>query len=227
VSNIVTARVGLRYLGFATIARNVCWFRHGSLTTLYSLLSMVSVAGFDRSRMRRLLSRLLSSAGFVVVGLLFLLPFFRVTFLIGEDPFTIAFDGTDLLTGGGPTVVRPAGQEAASSLLTAWSFGRQPLAIAALAVLVASLFTFLIRDRLMRHACALGLAVLIGALLVGAYLRATYGLDERLFKLASDVHGHVGPHIASPWIGFFLMIGTLNLLVIGHAMALARAWDRQ
>ena len=44
------------------------------------------------------MSRLLSPAGFVVVGLLFLPPFFRVTFLSGEDPVTIAFHGTDLLT---------------------------------------------------------------------------------------------------------------------------------
>jgi hypothetical protein len=174
------------------------------------------------------MSRLLSPAGFVSVGLLFLLPFFRVTFLLsGEDPVTIAFDGTDLLTRGGPTVVRPAGVDATNPLLRVWSFDRQPLAIAALAVLVASLFTALIRNRLTRHASALGLAVLIGALLFGAYLQATRALDERLVMLANDVDGYVRPHISSPWIGFWLMIGTLNLLVIGHAMAFARAWDRQ
>jgi hypothetical protein len=123
-------------------------------------------------------------------------------------------------------VVRPAGVDETSPLLRAYfSFDRQPFAIAALAVLVASLFTALIRDRLTRHASALGLAVLIGALLVGAYLRATRALDERLLKLANDVDGTVRPHVPSPWIGFFLMIGTLNLLVIGHAMAFARAWE--
>lgn len=116
--------------------------------------------------------RLLSPAGLVVVGLLLFLPFFTVTFLIEGDPFTIAFDGTDLLTRGGPTVVRPAGVDATDPFLRVFSFDRQPFAVAALAVLVASLFTALIREPLARHASALGLAALIGALLVGAYLRA-------------------------------------------------------
>ncbi len=171
--------------------------------------------------------RLLSPAGLVVVGLLIFLPFFNVTFLIEGDPFKIAFDGTDLLTKGGPTVVRPAGVEGADSLLEIFSFDRQPFAIAALAVLVASLFSALIREPLAWHASALGLAVLIGALLVGAYLRAARAFDERLVELANRANGYVQPHVATPAIGFLLMIGTLNLLVIGHAMALARAWDRQ
>ena len=171
--------------------------------------------------------RLLSPAGLVVVGLLTFLPFFNVTFLIEGDPFKIAFDGTDLLTKGGPTVVRPAGVEGADSLLEIFSFDRQPFAIAALAVLVASLFTALIREPLARHSSALGLAVLVGALLVGTYLRATHALDQRLLDAANRAGGTVGAHIARPAIGFLLMIGTLNLLVIGHAMALARAWDRQ
>jgi hypothetical protein len=80
---------------------------------------------------------------------------------------------------------------------------------------------------LTRHASALGLAVLIGALLFAAYLRAAHALDESLLKYANEVHGTVSPHVPSPDIGFWLMIGTLNLLVIGHAMAFARACDRQ
>lgn len=170
--------------------------------------------------------RLLSPAGLVVVGLLFVLPFFTVIFLDERDPVVIAFDGTDLFNSGVPTVVRPEGVDQASPLLEFFSFDRQPFAFATLVVLVASLFTALIRDPLARHSSALGLAVLIGALLVGTYLRATHALDQRLLEAANNANGTVGAHIARPAIGFLLMIGTLNLLVIGHAMALARAWDR-
>lgn len=173
------------------------------------------------------MNRLLSPAGFVLVGLLSVLPFFTVTFVYGPDAFTIAFDGTDLLTGGAPTVVRPEGLAVPSPFLEVYAIDRQPLAIAALVVLVASLFTGLIRERLTRHATTIGLAVLIGALLFGAYIGATRAVDERLLERANSLDGPVGPHVHVPWIGFWLMIGTLNLLVIGHAMALARAWDRQ
>jgi hypothetical protein len=170
--------------------------------------------------------RLLSPAGFVLVGLLFLVPFFTVTVFDGEDRLTLVFDGTDLLTRGDPVLVTPTEVDATNPLLGIYAIDRQPFAIAALAVLVAGLFTSLIRDRITRHASAVGLAVLTGALLLGAYLSARRAFEHRLIKLANDVDGTVGPHNPDPGIGLWLMIGTLELLVIGHAMAFARAWDR-
>ena len=185
-------------------------------------------AGRGRARGYTVVAAVLSAAGLVLVGLLFLLPFLTVTFFSDRgDRYTFVFDGTDLLTGGAPAVVTPEGSDATNPHLGIFSVGRQPFAIAALALLVAGLFTALIRDRLMRHASALGLAVLIGALVVGAYLWAEHAFDGRLLELANGVDGgRVGFHVPNQGIGLWLMIGTLDLLVIGHAMALARAWDR-
>jgi hypothetical protein len=151
---------------------------------------------------------------------------FTVTFFSGEERAALVFDGTDLLTTGDPAAVTPTEVDETNPLLEIYSIDRQPFAIAALAVLVAALFTGLIRDRITRHASAVGLAVLTGAVLLGAYLSARRAFEHRLIELANDVHGTVGPHNPDPGIGLWLMIGTLELLVIGHAMAFARAWDR-
>jgi hypothetical protein len=179
--------------------------------------------------------RLVSPAGFVLVGLLFLLPFLTVSCSDGPEPMVNAvFDGTDLLTGGDPDVVtfgeaNAPDQDPAEFLNSAkWalgieSFDRQPFAIAAAAVLLFGVLTALIRERMTRHASALGIAVLSGALLVATFLRAAHAVDQDLV-LVRDGVGRSVPHTTTPAVGFWLMIGTLALLVIGHAMALARAW---
>jgi hypothetical protein len=185
------------------------------------------------------MSRLLSPAGFVAVGLLFFLPFLTVACGNGAEPaITTVFAGTDLLLGGDPDVVlspeASLGEEPTSEgeehvlfvlkqHLGIESFDRQPFAIAAAAVLALGLLTMLIRERLARHASAIGVAVLAGALLVAAYLRAAGAIDDGMVVLG-EAAGTPLAHTTAPAVGFWLMIGTLNLLVIGHAMALARAW---
>src|SRR6185295_7730742 len=117
---------------------------------------------------RTLIARLLSPTGFVLIVLLFGLPFLAASCEApqGDFEFSATFTGVDLVVGGKPDLVSSVAD--ASEKRFDVPFPMQPLAIAALVAIVAGAGSVLLRERLLRHATGLGLAVLAAGTLAGA-----------------------------------------------------------
>ncbi len=175
---------------------------------------------------RTLLDRLLSPAGFGLVPLMFLLPFLTVS--CGEaDKIKSTFTGIDLVVGGSPDIVGPGvDAEVEKELIALFSdhFDLEPLMLLATLAVLAGMIAGLIRERLARHGVGTGLAVLAGALIVSAIMRAPARVDAALSALDTTRTPSVPASGVETRYGFWLALGLLALLAAGHAVVLARAW---
>jgi hypothetical protein len=183
---------------------------------------------------RTLIGRLLSPAGFGLVLLFFLMPFLSVSCGSGQETAVGTFTGIDMVVGGEPDLVVSAmtdeeAQEAQRGIVAMFAdqLDAEPLAILAALVVLLAMAAGLVRERLARHALALGLGVLATALLAGAVVRATATIDEALRALSDAASDQ--PDISTAYevdlrYGFWLCVSLLAALTIGHGLALVRAW---
>jgi hypothetical protein len=179
---------------------------------------------------RTLIGRLLSPAGFGLTLLLFLLPFLSVSCGSGQETAVGTFTGIDMVVGGEPDLVVSAmtdeeAQEAQRGIVAMFrdQLDAEPLAILAGLVILLAMAAGLVRERLARHALAIGLAVLATALLAGAVVRATSSVDEAL-RAISDQPDISAAYEVDLRYGFWLCVGLLAALAVGHGLALVRAW---
>jgi hypothetical protein len=173
-----------------------------------------------------LLGKLLSPAGFGVVLLMFFLPFVAVS--CGTDPnhrVTATFTGMDMITAGAPSISGPdvtADDQASLSGAFADQYDNEPLAILAAAVILGAMGTVLLRDWRTRHATAAVLAVVSAGLLAAAEIRSIGRLNHIQLHGGDGSVTDLNPVSAWPRIGFYLAIGVLVCLVVGHAVTLFR-----
>lgn len=175
---------------------------------------------------RTLLARLLSPTGFVLIVLLFGLPFVAASCEApqGDFEFSATYTGVDLVVGGKPDLVSSV--DDASEKRFDLPFPVQPLAIVALVAVVAGAGSALFKERLLRHAVGLGLAVLAAGTLAGAEISALGDLVDTYRPIVDDiVHAPVsGAEYVHTRVGFWFAFYGLVALAIGHAVALLRVW---
>src|SRR5262245_29569108 len=136
---------------------------------------------------RTLLSRLLSPTGFVLILLLFGLPFLAASCEApqGDFEFSATYTGVDLVVGGHPDLVSSV--DDASERRFDLPFPVQPLAVVALVAIVAGAGSVLLKERLFRHATGLGLAVLAAGTLAGAEISALGDLVDKYRPIVDDL----------------------------------------
>jgi hypothetical protein len=175
---------------------------------------------------RTLLSRLLSPTGFVLIVLLFGLPFVAASCEApqGDFEFSATFTGVDLVAGGRPDLVSSV--DDASEQRFDVPIPVQPLAIIALVAILAGAGSALLRHRQIRHAAGLGLAVLAAGTLAGAEVQALGDLVDTYRPIVTDVvNAQIsGTEFVHSRVGFWLAFYALVALAVGHAVALLRAW---
>jgi hypothetical protein len=175
---------------------------------------------------RTLLSRLLSPTGFVLIVLLFGLPFVAASCEAPQRDFDFSatFTGVDLVVGGHPDLVSSV--EDASEQRFDVPIPVQPLAIIALVAILAGAGSALLRQRQLRHAAGLGLAVLAAGTLATAEVQALGDLLDTYRPIAADLLNAeiTGSEFVHSRAGFWLAFYALVALAIGHAVALLRAW---
>jgi hypothetical protein len=175
---------------------------------------------------RTLLARLLSPTGFVLILLLFGLPFVAASCEApqGDFEFSATFTGIDLAVGGRPDLVSSV--DDASEQRFDVSLPVQPLAIIALVAILAGAGSALLRERQLRHAVGLGLGVLAAGTLAGAEIHALGDLIDTYRPIVTDVVNAqvAGNEYVHSRAGFWLAFYALVALAIGHAVALLRAW---
>jgi hypothetical protein len=176
---------------------------------------------------RTLLSRLLSPTGFVLIVLLFGLPFLAASCEApqGDFEFSATFTGADLVVGGHPDLVSSLDDPADVRRFDV-PFPVQPLAVVALVAIVAGAGSALLKERLLRHAAGLGLAVLAAGTLAGAEISAVNDLVAHYGPIVDDLVNApiAGAEYVHTRVGFWLAFYGLVALAIGHAMALLLAW---
>jgi len=175
---------------------------------------------------RTLLSRLLSPTGFVLILLLFGLPFLAASCEApqGDFEFSATFTGVDLVVGGQPDLVSSV--DDVNEQRFDVPIPVQPLAIIAVVAIVVGAGAALLRERLFRHAAGLGLAVLAAGTLAGAEIQALNDLVDKYRPIVTDlVDAQIaGTEYVHTQIGFWLAFYALVALAIGHAVALLVAW---
>jgi hypothetical protein len=174
-------------------------------------------------RERALIDRLLSPAGFGLVLIFFLMPFFTVS--CGTEPKTeikSTFSGVALATGAQPKVENNTPEQAAK-LLSAFPNSFYPevfVVLAALAV-VAGLVVGFLRASAVRHGASLSLAVIAVGLLVLEIRHAPTRVVDALATLYNP--DNPGPPLlwsVQPRYGFWFAVGLLVLLAGYHASML-------
>jgi hypothetical protein len=175
---------------------------------------------------RTLVSRLLSPTGFVLIVILFGLPFLAASCEApqGDFEFSATFTGIDLVVGGDPDLVSSV--DDASEQRFDVPIPVQPLAIIALIAIFAGAGSALLRERLFRHAAGLGLAVLAAGTLAGAEIQALGDLVDKYRPIVTDlVDAQIaGTEYVHTRVGFWVAFYGLVALAIGHAVALLLAW---
>jgi hypothetical protein len=175
---------------------------------------------------RTLISRLLSPTGFVLILLLFGLPFLAASCEApqGDFEFSATFTGVDLVVGGQPDLVSSV--DDASEQRFDVPIPVQPLAIIAVVAILLGAGAALLRERLFRHAAGLGLAVLAAGTLAGAEIQALNALVDKYRPIVTDlVDAQIaGNEYVHTRPGFWLAFYALVALAVGHAVALLVAW---
>jgi hypothetical protein len=175
---------------------------------------------------RTLVSRLLSPTGFVFILILFGLPFLAASCQApqGDFEFSATFTGADLVVGGEPDIVTSVDDPNAARFDVGLPV--QPLAIVAVIALLAGAASVVLRERLLRHAAGLGLAVLAAGTLAGAEIQALNDLVDTYGPIVADLVDAEVP--ASEYIhtrfGFWIAFYALVVLAVAHAVALLIAW---
>jgi hypothetical protein len=177
---------------------------------------------------RTLIARLLSPTGFVLTLILFGFPFLAASCEApqGDFEFSATFTGVDLLVGGKPDLVASVDEPGAEQFDLPLPV--QPLAIVAVVAILAAAASALLRQRLLRHAAGLGLAVLAVGTLAAAEMRALGDLIDEYGPLVADVVDAEVPaseYIHTQW-GFWVAFYALTAMAMAHAVALLLAWRR-
>jgi hypothetical protein len=175
---------------------------------------------------RTLAARLLSPTGFVLVLLTFLLPFLAVACEVKTDEqdfsFTATFTGLDLVVGGTPTVRSSIEDQRLDE--AGEPIDPQPLAIAAVVVLVGGVAVALIRPPLVRLAAGAGTAVIGAAMIFAAEFQARASVEDLVRPSVADL----GPDVTAEdlvrtrfgfWLALILVLG----IALGNAVALTRS----
>jgi hypothetical protein len=175
---------------------------------------------------RTLLGRLLSPAGFGLVLIFFLMPFLTVSCGTATDSIDTTFSGIGMVVGsppsiGGPGLDAATEQELAGLLVE--EVDLEPLALLSALAVLGGLAVGLIQQRRLRFGFGVGLALLAGALVTAAVLRAPSRVADFVARLGdgsptpepltTDVHARYG---------FYLAVVTLGALVVGNGIALVR-----
>ena len=185
-----------------------------------------------------MLSRLLSPAGFVLVGLLFLFPFVGVSCSTPElGSLDASYTGFDLVTDGDPEFevdspvadqVAPAGHEAPTP-------GVPVLAGAVLVMLVAGVGCAFLSRPAVRPAAAGGAAMLAAVLLVVTELAAQSGLVDSVADgvriLQESTPQNLDPVTGEDFLagvvgtraGFWISLAALIVLAAGNLFAARRS----
>lgn len=185
-----------------------------------------------------MLSRLLSPAGFVLVLLLFLLPFAGIS-CSTQDIGSMEADvtGFDLVTNGDPTFETdsPIADQVASDQAEMPTTDVSALAIPVLALIVAGIGCAVLARPRTRMLAAGAVAALAAALLVVTQLVAESNLVSNIVDnariLQATVPNDLSPvanetflaDAVGPRIGFWLSLAALVLLAAGNLVAMARA----
>ncbi len=191
--------------------------------------------------MSPLLSRLLSPAGFVLVGLLFLLPFVGVSCSAPEiGSVDASYSGFDLVTGGDPAyeVDSPIADQAAPPGLEMPTPGVTPLAVAVLVLLLVGVGCALLARPTVRLAVAGGVAALAAVLLVVTEVVARSGLVDSIAEAAVVVRQSTSQNldpvtgkdflagVVGIRFGFWVTLGALVVLSAGNLVAVRRVAAR-
>jgi hypothetical protein len=172
-----------------------------------------------------LLGKLLSPAGFGLVVLMFFLPFVAVSCGAAPHQVTATFNGLDMVNGHGPVYSGPdiqLGDQANLDGAFQNQYDNEPLALLAAVVVLGGMVTVFIGNRRTRHIAGVVLAGLAAGLVLAAEIRAIGRLNH---IQVTDTDGRVvdlNPVYARPQIGFYLAVGLLFALVVGHAITLYR-----
>jgi hypothetical protein len=188
--------------------------------------------------MHPLTRKLLSPAGFVLVGLLFLLPFVTASCDSRDVPLSESFTGVNLGTHQ-PPQVDPVLRAEANIELTGTAAGRagtvrlpRPVpvewtVVAAFGAVVIGALTALARRPWTRAVSGVAAAGVAGILLTGGAIHAReviyHQVPVDVAPLAADVTSGsvVGFQVYLDY-GFWLVIGVLAVLVAGNATHLVR-----
>lgn len=186
------------------------------------------------ARLRRL-AGWLSPAGLFLAGLLLLLPFVAVSceapggYGRGAAGSTTTYTGVDLVTGDEPEV-SPADQLVPPDQAREDTLGVQPLAVAALLLIVAALVASIVLvTPLRRQLVVAGLAGLAALSLVAAQVAVRALLTSRLREqLAAPLPAgkQVGDYVQTQ-PGFWLCLLTLLAVAVANGAALLRALRRR
>ena len=188
--------------------------------------------------MAPVLSRLLSPAGFVLAGLLFLFPFVGVSCSAPElGSLDASYTGFDLVVDGDPEfdVDSPIADQVASPGVEAPTPGVPFLAGAVLVMLVVGVGCALPARPVVRCAAAGGAAVLAAVLLVVTELAARSGLVDSIAD-GARVLQETTPRTLDPVIGedflagvvgtragFWVLLAVLIVLTAGNLFAARRS----
>jgi hypothetical protein len=175
-------------------------------------------------RAHPLVRRLLSPGGFVLVGLMFLLPFLTVscsppnTGAQDSGTFTATYTGADLVAGRLPmmTVVQggPTGETISHGRTVAGAeYGvpnppgaMEPFALAALVLTALGVLVVLLPRARVRSVASAALALVAALALLAAQLRTAHAVERWMSKTYLAVAGGA-PDTNVPDVGQFLHIG--------------------
>ena len=190
----------------------------------------------------RVLSRLLSPAGFVLVILLFLLPFVGISCSAPEvGSMEADVSGFDLVTNDDPDFETdsPVADMVAIDSAEMPTTGVSVLAAGVLVLVVAGAGCALVARPRVRLLVAGGVAVLAAALLVVTQLLAEENLATSALESAEVIQQGAAQDLSpvanelyladaiNSRIGFWLALGMLVVVAAGNLFALARASGRE
>jgi len=174
---------------------------------------------------RTLIKKLLSPAGFGLVLIFFLMPFFTVSCGVDENStIRTTYSGISLVTGSLPKVEdQPPDQAAKLLAVFPESFYPEVLVVLAAIAVLAGMVVGFVRASAIRHAASMGLAVVAVALLV---LEIRH-VPSRVVDALATLYDPTQPGPELQWAvhlryGFWLVVGLLVLIAAYHAAMLTQ-----
>jgi hypothetical protein len=174
---------------------------------------------------RTLINRLLSPAGFGLVLIFFLMPFFTVSCGVDEkSQVKTTFTGLALVTGAQPRVEdQPPDQAARLLSVFPNSFYPEVLVVLGALAVIAGIAIGFLRAATIRHGASLSLAVLaVGLLVVEIRHTPSRVVDALATLYEPDSPGPALEWSVHPRYGFWLAVGVLVLLAAYHSAMLVR-----
>ena len=174
---------------------------------------------------RTLIKKLLSPAGFGLVLIFFLMPFFTVSCGVDEkSTIRTTYSGLTLVTGSQPKVENQTPEQAAKLLaIFPSSFYPEVLVVLAAIAVLAGMVVGFLRASTIRHGASMSLAVVAVGLLVLEILHVPSRVVDALATLYDPANP--GPELqwaVHPRYGFWLAVGLLVLLAAYHASMLVQ-----